>query len=400
MIATKQIAAIAVLMVTGSVYLRASDTLKITIPRRSESTAVQRLNRAGVEAIKKQHIEQAASLFYKAYLYDPGDPFTLNNLGYVSELQGELDRARKFYALASEQGSSAEIDKSNVSSLEGKPMLSAFEVLQDVPMRVNRMNIDAMDLLSKQRGFQAVALLHQALSLDPNNPFTLNNMGVAEEAIGDFDNALLSYKAAARTNSLEPVVVAQDRSWRGKPVSAMAAASSKRLQQRIDRMDSAEMSAVLFTLRGVAATNQNDWPAAKKAFLRAYELNPSSAFSLNNRGYVAEMDGDFETAEFFYQKAGKADDAEARVGLATQHSAEGRPLSNVAADSNKQVDHELEKYSEERRREPGPVELTPRFGTPGGASTASPEEPQHTDTPGATLPPLPESQNPPQEDNR
>jgi hypothetical protein len=32
----------------------------------------------------------------------------------------------------------------------------------------------------------------------------------------------------------------------------------------------------------------------------------ASAFSLNNRGYVAEMDGDLETAQFFYGKARKA----------------------------------------------------------------------------------------------
>jgi Flp pilus assembly protein TadD len=51
-----------------------------------------------LKQVKKQRYEKAAELFYKAYLYDPSDPFTLNNLGYVSELQGELDRAHKFYA--------------------------------------------------------------------------------------------------------------------------------------------------------------------------------------------------------------------------------------------------------------------------------------------------------------
>src|ERR1035438_2821851 len=158
MILQRVIAVIAVLAATGSHAAWASDALKITIPRRSELTPVQRLNREGVGAVKKHQYEKAEALFYKAYLYDPADPFTLNNLAYISELEGEADSARKFYALASEQGRSATIDRSNAKHLEGKPMKNAFDSLQDVPMRVNRMNVDAMDLLAEHRGFEAVAL--------------------------------------------------------------------------------------------------------------------------------------------------------------------------------------------------------------------------------------------------
>lgn len=375
MMLLKLLAAIAVISVAGSHDAWAGDVLKITIPRHSELTPVQRLNREGVEAVQKHRYDKAAALFYKAYLYDPADPFTLNNLGYISELQGELDRANKFYALASEQESDANIDRSNRKLLEGKPMQYAFKTLQDVPMRVNRMNVNAMDLLSKDRGFEAVALLRQALSLDARNPFTLNNLGVADETIGDYDNALKSYDAAAESGSSEPVVVTLDRSWRGRPVSAMAAASAKRLEARMKKMDSAEVNAVMFALRGVSATNQNDWLQARQDFLHAYRLDPSSAFSLNNRGYVAEMDGDMETAQFFYGKARKAGDSNARVGLATLQSAEGKRLSSIAAESDHQVDGELDKYSQDRRRQTGPIELTPRNQLPNGDSSVPMEKP-------------------------
>jgi Flp pilus assembly protein TadD len=97
-----------------------------------------------------------------------------------------------------------------------------------------------------------------------------------------------------------------------------------------------------FTVRGVSAANENDWLAARQDFLHAYSLDPSSAFSLNNRGYVAEMDGDLETAQFFYEKARKAGDADARLDLATQHVAEGKKLFTVATDSDHQVDGELD----------------------------------------------------------
>ena len=113
------------------------------------------------------------------------------------------------------------------------------------------------------------------------------------------------------------------------------------------------------------AENQNDWSTAKRDFLKAYSLDPSNAFSLNNRGYVAEMDGDLESAQFFYEKALRAGGADVRVGLATENSAEGKPLFQVATESDQKVDGALDIYSRERRQQSAPVELTPRDnGTP------------------------------------
>src|SRR5580700_1526813 len=163
--------------------LQAGD-LKINLPRRSSPTPVQRLNREGVEAVRKHQYQKAETLFYKAYLYDPGDPFTLNNLGYISELQGQLERAKKFYALSSEQAADAVIDRASAKPLEGKPMRDAFGALQDAPMQVNRMNFEAVRLLSADRAPEADVLLQKALALEPHNIFTLNNIGVASEARG------------------------------------------------------------------------------------------------------------------------------------------------------------------------------------------------------------------------
>lgn len=375
------IAVIAVILVAAPCAVRAASVIRITIPRRSELTPVQRLNREGVDAVKKKQFKKAATLFYKAYLFDPSDPFTLNNLGYISELQGELDRAHRFYALAAEQGCTATIDRSNAKQLEGKPMQFALESLQDIPMQVNRMNVDAMTLLSNNRGFEAVALLRQALSLDAKDPFTLNNLGVAEEKIGDYYDALRSYTSAAETHSAERVVVTQDRAWRGKAVSAMATASARQLEKRMKKMSSAELNAVMLSLRGVSAINQNERLAARQDFLQAYLLDRSSAFSLNNRGYVAEMDGDLETAQVFYAKARKAGGASDQVGLATQLSAEGKRLSSVANASNLWVVNKLEIYSQERRRQTGPIELTPRGNEPVGGSGITPAKPTSSDVP-------------------
>lgn len=341
----------------------------LMIPLRSELSPVQRLNREGVELIKHRDYDKAQAVFYKAYLYDPADPFTLNNLGYISEIQGQLDRAQKFYALAAEQGSDANIDLSSQKHLQGQPMKAALVELKDRTMRVNRMNIDAMRLLQEDRDFEAIDLLKQTLALDSRNPFTLNNLGVANEGVSDLDSALRYYQQAAAIHSSEPATITLDRSWRGKTVSNMARVSAQRLQKRMESSDAAEAKAVMYTLRGVRAENANDWTDAKDDFIHAYALDPTSAFSLNNRGYVAEREGDLETAQHFYEKARRADDAKAKVGLATKLYAQGQPLMTVANDSDQKVDTAIQVYSQQRRQEKGPVELTPR----GGSSAPGPD---------------------------
>ena len=357
--------AILTLLIAGSVSQNAqAKDLKVTIPKRSHLTPVQRLNREGVDAVEKHNYERAESLFYQAYLFDPADPFTLYNLGYVSELKGQLDRAQKLYGLASEQATDAVIARTSARQLESKSMRDAFGSLKDVPMQVNRMNVEAIRLISQGRAPEALVVLQKALAIDPQNTYTLNNLGVAKEARGDYDEAMKYYKAAADAHSNEPVIVTLNRAWRGKPVSEMAADSAKKLSQRMQNAATAQAQAALLTVRGVSATNHNDWPTAREDFRKAYSLNPNSAFSLNNIGYLAERDGDLETAEFFYERARQAQDARAKVGLATRQSAEGMRIFAVAEDSDQKVDDKITAENTARRQHPGPVELKHRDNTP------------------------------------
>lgn len=353
---------------------------KIVIPRRSELTPVQKLNREGVAEILRHRYEKAESLFYKAYLYDPADPFTLNNLGYVSELQGQLDRAEKFYHLAQEQSCDAVIARASSNDLRGKPMMDALATLStsNIPMRVNRMNVLAIELLSQGRGFDAQSILDQALQLSSQNPFTENNLGAAAEAVGDYDTALRYYDEAAAGRYSDPIVVTLTRADRGKPVSEVAARSAQDLRKRMRNMNLSQARATMLQLRGVWETNQNEWAAAEKDFREAYSLDPASAFALNNIGYVEEHHGDLETAQYFYARARRAGDAGARVGLATQSSAEGQHIAAIAADSDQKVGSELEVYTQNQREQKGPVELVPRYGSnppKAGSAPAKPAQP-------------------------
>jgi len=353
--------------------------LKIHLPKRSKLTPVQRLNREGVEALRKNNLEKAKSQFYRAYLFDPDDPFTLNNMGYISELEGQAEQARNFYTLAARLGTDAVVDKASSPHMEGQTFLSALSNANDVPMEVNRSNVAAVRLLSEGRAPEAEQVLRHALNLDQKNPFTLNNLGVTKEAEGDFEGALKYYSAAADLHSEERVIVSQSGAWRGKPISEMAAETVKRLSQRMQNVAGPEEQAGLLNLHGVAALNRNDRQAAGKAFLQAYQLDPNSAFTLNNLGYLAEMDGDLETAQVFYEKARMAQNAKDRVGLATRQSAEGLKLFQVAEDSNQSVGVKIGEQSAARRRETGPIELKRRDGKPV-------DEPS---TPDATQPAIP-----------
>ena len=338
--------------------------IRITIPRHSELTPVQRLNRDGVEEVEKHKYEKAEALFFKAYLYDPADPFTLNNLGYVSELLGQVDRAADYYKLATEQGCEAVIDRSSDKKLKGKPMMDALGTIKNLPMRMNRVNTYAIQLLSQGRAFEAQAVLEQLLPQDPNNAFTLNNLGVAAEATGDLESALKYYDAAAATHATQPVVVSLKRSSRGRAISAVAANSAADLRMKMATMNLNQIRANMYAVRGVSALSRNDWDAARKDFQESFAQDPESAFALNNLGYLAERDGELETAMSYYARARKAADADAPVGLASQDAMRGRPLAEVATASHRDVDAALTVQSRTPSNSAEPVELLHRDGTP------------------------------------
>jgi tetratricopeptide (TPR) repeat protein len=368
----RRITLVAALLATAFAPLLHAGDIKITIPKRSELTPVQRLNREGVNEINKRHFNKAKSLFYKAYLYDPGDPFTLNNLGYISELEGQVERAQNFYALASAQSTEARIDRASSKELKGESLQSAIDTFHDIPMQINRANVRAVGLLSQGRVREADALLEKTLALNPRNAFTLNNLGVAKESQGEYGEALRYYNAAANEHVEDPVIVTMNGSWRGKPVSDMARSSGDRLRKHMKNLQSDEAQVALLNLRGVSAANRNDWRAARDYFSQAYRLGPDNAFSLNNQGFMAERNGDLESAEDFYRQAREAGESNDRVGIATRPAAEGQKLSSVADASEGQVSSAIEVHSEARHRIGGPVELRRRDGSTVDSATPPP----------------------------
>lgn len=350
-----------VVIVVGGLETRSAQAgdLRITIPRGSKLTPVQRLNREGVEAVRKHNYKKAEELFYKAYLFDPDDAFTLNNLGYISELQGQIDRAQRFYALAAEQSSDAVVDLASARRVQGRPMKDALAVSNE-PLQINHANVEAVRLLAQGRAPEADLLLQDALKTDQRNIFTLNNLGVAKEVEGEEQEALRYYDEAAAGQAGATAIVTADRSWRGRPVSEMARENAKALRNHLAREKNVSEQVAELNLRGVSAVNRNDLRSADADFRKAYALDPNNAFTLNNTGYVAELEGDRETAQFFYDHARQSLGSSAIVGVATRRTAEGRKLFAVAEDNDTRVDAKVAQDRAAVQRQHEPVVLRRR----------------------------------------
>jgi len=227
--------------------------------------------------------------------------------------------------------------------------------------------------------------LQRTLAMDPKNPFTLNNLGYAMEGQGNLDSAFRYYTQAADLHSSEKVVVAIDPRWRGKPISDVASNNVRALRRRIDTEQTDAARVARLNLQGVSALNHNDPEQARKFFEDAYRIDPKNAFALNNMGYLAEVDGDQETADEFYTEARAADGSNPRVAIASRRAVVGQPLARVAESNGEGAQSNLEAKQAAKQRETAPIQLKTRDNKP-VPEPASPPEPENSP-----------QQNPPQE---
>jgi Flp pilus assembly protein TadD len=398
---------------------------KLSLPKHSKLTPVQELNRDGVKQIEKRNLEKAKKLFYQAYLIDPNDPFTLNNLGYISELEGDADRALRYYELSSKNTSEATIDKASRPGLKGRPLQEAFAQLNVPELKANKANVQAISLLGKGRIAEAEDSLRKTLASDPHNAFTLNNMGFVMESEGDLQSALKYYSAAASVHASDVILVSPNPKWRGKPISEVAADNAKAVSRTIAKGEDLQAQIARLNLRGVAALNHNDPQAARGFFQQAYNLDPGNAFSLNNMGYVSELQGDRETAQTYYADARSAADRNVVVTYASRREVEGQPVSSVAQQNENDTQSAIEALQQARRREGEPMpqlrnrdnsvvpepesnKAAPPLNGVTPPSLPAPQLPdrmqsapsQQSQPPqGGLLQPLPESQQPPETRN-
>jgi Flp pilus assembly protein TadD len=318
---------------------------------------------------------------------DPDDPFTLNNLGYISELQGKVERAQRYYELAAkENNSETVIAEATERKLKGQKLSQVTGSYANLDLQVNHGNIQAMVLLQQGRSQEAEDVLRKTLKLNPKNPFTLNNLGYAMEAQGDFEAALRYYNDASITHSSEPIIVAIDSHWRGKPISDIAFRNEQAVRERLKAEGSPQARAARLNLQGVSALNHNEPQKAEDFFRQAYRLDPQNAFSMNNMGFLAEVYGDEETAADFYSHARHGDQAGTAVSVASRHAMVGEAVGQVAATNTQGAEATLQVAAEAKRHNRPPIVLRRRDNTPvtGPSSENSPQN----ENPSVPRPPI------------
>jgi Flp pilus assembly protein TadD len=360
---------------------------RLSLPKGSRATPVQQLNREGVRELKRGHTKKAKEHFVKAYLLDPDDPFTLNNLGYIAELEGDVDRALKYYQLAASNSTEAVIDDASRKGLKGQPVSMAFQSSKSSEYPGNKANFQAMTLLEKGRVFEAEIVLRNAIRTDPKNPFLLDSLGYVMESEGDLQSALQYYSEAANQGSEERVLLTPLKRWRGKTITEIANRNAESVREAIAKGDDTETQVSRLNMRGVSALNHNDSTDAQKFFSDAYQLDPQNAFTLNNLGYMDELSGDRETAEMHYEAARSGRQANERITYATRAEAEGRRVGPFAETNQDAVDATLRAIQQSKRRVRRPIQLMVRDN---GASAAPSAEPKAQPPLPVPTPPLPQ----------
>ena len=143
--------------------------------------------------------------------------------------------------------------------------------------------------------------------------------------------------------------------------------------------------AARLNVQGVSALNHNQPQKALDYFEKAYKLDPQDAFSLNNMGFVAEAQGDQETANEFYDLAQRGSRATVPVNVASHHEMVGESVGRVAGTNAQAANANLQAEAELKRRRSEPVVLRRRDNTPVTAPAPQAPEPQQ---PGQSQPPI------------
>ncbi|HZD95700.1 MAG TPA: hypothetical protein VE133_15660, partial [Candidatus Sulfotelmatobacter sp.] len=150
--------------------------------------------------------------------------------------------------------------------------------------------------------------------------------------------------------SREPIVIAFNKNWRGKPISEVTERNADESRKELSKAQNMQDQVARLNLRGVSAMNRNDRKAAQTNFEQAYKLDPNNSFTINNMGYLAELEGDKETAQSYYDQARRAKRSSAKIMVSTRPEVEGRAVGQVAEQSTALVESSFVAQAEAKRR--------------------------------------------------
>src|SRR5260370_14658580 len=140
--------------------------------------------------------QEAEDVLREILKLEPRNPFTLNNLGFAMEGQGDLESALRYYNDASLTHSSEPIVVALDPHRRGRPISDvAFNNMQAGRSRLTseqsgqdhaaRLNVQGVSALNHKQSEKALSYFRQALKLDPQKAFSLDNLGFLVDAHGE-----------------------------------------------------------------------------------------------------------------------------------------------------------------------------------------------------------------------
>lgn len=291
------------------------------------------LNGKGVIETKQRNYDNALDLFNQAIAMDGSNAGFYANRAIVYHLMGRKEDALREYAqaarldnsyrgqldaigplpdissapVASTSANSIQMLTSNKAYDDGAAFLrlNALDKATDAfdrALSFNAQNGDALNgkaiVAIKQRNYQeALSLIDQAISADPNNTGFYINKAIAYHLMGRKADAMQAYqKAISLDNSvkgqLDDFLTETSSSKPVMPESGPLTVSP--LQQ---------MAADRVYTEGAAHLRLNRYDRALDAFDRALLLNPKNADALNGKGVVETKQRNYQAAVDLFDKA-------------------------------------------------------------------------------------------------
>ena len=100
----------------------AAKDVRISLPKHTKPTPVQKLNQQGVKELEKHNYKKAKQLFYKAYLIDPDNPFTLEQPRLYCRAGWPGRSCAALLCSGADHASDALVYKSTEKAAVGKPV--------------------------------------------------------------------------------------------------------------------------------------------------------------------------------------------------------------------------------------------------------------------------------------
>lgn len=157
--------------------------------------------------LEKGRVFEAERVLRDAVQNNPKNPFLLDSLGFVMESEGDLQSALQYYTEAVNLHSDERVLLTPQKKWRGKTISeiaahNADEVRQsiekgeDTAAQVARLNMRGVAALNHNDTPDARRFFAEAYQIDPQNAFTLNNLGYIDELSGDRETAEMYYEAA------------------------------------------------------------------------------------------------------------------------------------------------------------------------------------------------------------